>query len=335
MRKVDPDKQLRTPFQSILDSFREEDKDLPRPLLQRFSDLDPASLKAFLGTWPDVPLKRKKLFLASLLDLLDSDTLVSFDALGRSLLSDPDAVVRAGALRLLSESDDPKLIPILINIMQKDPEIKPRTEATALLGEFVMLGELEELPQDKQRLTEQALLSVVSGNEPAELQRSAIEALGYSSRPEVETLIASAFHRQDPDWIKSALVAMGRSSDERWEDDVLGMLLNENPRIRRAAVEAAGQLNLDDAGPILIRLLDDEDDEEVISGAVWSLSEIGGEDARIYLQSMLDRATDPEQIDFIEDALDNLTFTDELNQFDLMAYDPEADDEEEKENRSS
>ncbi len=335
MRKVDPDKELRTPFQSILDSFREEDKDLPRPLLQRFSDLDPASLKAFLETWPDVPLKRKKLFLASLLALLDSDTLVSFDALGRSLLSDPDAVVRAGALRLLSESDDPKLIPILINIMQVDQEIQPRTEAAALLGEFVMLGELEELPQDKQRLTEQALLSVASGNEPAELQRSALEALGYSSRPEVEALITSAFHRQDPDWIKSALVAMGRSSDERWEDDVLGTLLNENPRIRRAAVEAAGQLNLDDAGLILIRLLDDEDDEQVIAAAVWSLSEIGGEDARVYLQALLDRATDPEQIDFIEDALDNLTFTDELNQFDLMAYDPEADDEEEKENRSS
>jgi len=332
MSKVDPDKELRTPFQFILNTLREEDKDFPRPLLQRFSDLDPASLKAFLQTWPDLTLKRKKLFLASLLSLLDSDTLVSFDALGRALLSDPDAVVRAGALRLLSESDDPKLIPVFIDILQKDPEIQPRTAAAILLGEFVMLGELEELPHEQQRFTEQALLSVAAGGEPAELQRGAIEALGYSSRPEVEALIASAFHRQDPDWIKSAIVAMGRSNDERWEDDVLGMLLNEDLLIRRAAVEAAGQLSIDDAGPILIRLLEDEDDEQVISAAVWSLSEIGGEDARIYLQSMLDRATDPEQIDFIEDALDNLTFTDEMNQFDLMAYDPETDDEEEKEN---
>jgi HEAT repeat protein len=332
MRNVEPDKELRTPFQAILDALRVDDKDLPRPLLQRFSDVDPASLEAFLKTWSDLTLKRKKLFLASLLALLDSDTLVSFDALGRALLRDPDAVVRAGALRLLSESDDPKLIPIFIDILHKDPEIQPRTAAAILLGEFVMLGELEELPEGQLRLTEEALLSAATGSESAELQRGAIEALGYSSRNEVGALIASAFHRQDPDWIKSALVAMGRSSDERWEDDVLGMLLNENTRIRRAAVEAAGQLSLDEAGPILIRLLEDEDDEQVIAAAVWSLSEIGGEDARVYMQSMLDQTTDPEQIDFIEDALDNLTFTDELNQFDLMAYDPEADDAEEKEN---
>jgi len=328
MRKVEPDAELRTPFNAILAVLQDEQKDFPRVFLQRFSDLDPASLKALRETWPKLTLTRKNFLMAGLFSLLDSDTLVSFDEIGRAFIDDADPEVRAGALRLLSESDDPKLVPIFIDILKQDADLAPRREAANLLGEFVMLGELEELPPDQHRGVEDALLAVASGSDASVLCRSALEAVGYSARPEVHNLIEAAYRRTESDWVASALTAMGRSSDESWEPHVLDMLLNEEPRIRLAAVEAAGQLSLDSAALVLLRLLEDEDDDLVTAAAIWSLSQIGGEDARIYLQTLLDQAVDPEQIEFLEDALDNLTFTDELNHFDLMEIDPDVEDDE-------
>src|SRR3990172_12457746 len=98
MRKVEPSADTRTPFQSVLKVLLDERQDFPRALFQTFSDLDPASLKAFMQTWPSLSLKRKKNLLAGLLSILDSDTLVSFEELGRALLDDPEPVVLSCAL---------------------------------------------------------------------------------------------------------------------------------------------------------------------------------------------------------------------------------------------
>ena len=46
----------------------------------------------------------------------------------------------------------------------------------------------------------------------------ALESLGYSSRPDVIKLIESALQRTESEWQASALTAIGRSADERWED---------------------------------------------------------------------------------------------------------------------
>jgi HEAT repeat protein len=152
-----------------------------------------------------------------------------------------------------------------------------------------------------------------------------LESLGYSSRPEVVTLIESTFHRENPEWQASALLAMGRSADERWEDEITVSLVNEDDRIRKAAVEAAGELPLKVAGPLLLKLLEEEEDDEIISAAIWSLSQIGGEDVRTYLENMLDQSEDDEQIAYLEEALDNLAFTEDLDRFDLISIDPDLD----------
>jgi HEAT repeat protein len=160
-----------------------------------------------------------------------------------------------------------------------------------------------------------------------------LESLGYSSRPEVITLIESAFHREDPNWQASALYAMGRSADDRWTEDVLHSLVNDDDRIRRAAVQAAGELAIGLARPILLKMLAEEEDADVTSAVIWSLSQIGGEDVRTYLENLLDQTDDDDQIEFLEDALDNLAFTEDLARFDLLAFDPEDNpfEEEDKE----
>jgi HEAT repeat protein len=289
----------------------------------QFSDIDPASLDALKEVWHRLKLDRKLVLLDGLLSLLDSDSLVSFDDIGRAFLNDAEGDVRARAIRLLAECDDSKLVHAFVEVLKNDPDLAPRLEAASSLGEFVLLGELDELPEELQRKAEDALLHVLNGEEHASLRRRALESLGFSSRVEVESLIHSAFHRSDPAWVASALVAMGRSNDEQYGDDVVDMLINVDPRVRLAAVQAAGNLSVDAAGPILIRMLmeGEEEDDDVIAAAIWSLSQIGGEDARVFLTDMLDRTDDEDVIGYIEDALENLDFTDELNKFDLLSLD--------------
>jgi len=199
------------------------------------------------------------------------------------------------------------------------------------------LGELEELKEELQRKAEDALLAVIrNDNEDATLRKFALEAVGYSSRPDIATtVIESAFKRADPTWVASALRAMGRSHDDHWNEDVVSMLLDDDPRIRFAAVEAAGELSIESAGPILLQMLEEEEeDDDVVAAAIWSLSQVGGDDARIYLVNLIEKTEDEDVVEFLEDALVNLDFLQELNKFDLLSLD-DLDDEDKDESEEA
>jgi HEAT repeat protein len=315
-------------FQNVLDHLLDSKKDIPHSHLQFYSDLDPKSLRLFLDIWSSVKPARKLLLLDELLANLDTDHIVSYIDIGRSLLDDEDGEVRARAIRLLAESDDPNLATKLTDILLNDADLAPRMEAANLLGEFILLGELEKLPGSIQSKAEDALISIVRREDNPTLRKRSIEALGYSSRLELAGLIESAFQRADPTWVASALRAMGRSHDERWNEDVIGMLLNDDPQIRFAAVEAAGELSIEDAGPILLQMLEEEEeDDDVVAAAIWSISQIGGDDARIYLLNLIENTEDEDMIEFLEDALENLDFMEELNKFDLLSLDENDLDE--------
>ena len=316
-----------TTLQTTLDHLVNSDTDIPKNHLQYYSDLDPKSLQLFMDAWPRVKPTRKLLLLDELLIHLDTDTIVSYEEIGRALLDDSDGDVRSRAIRLLAESDDPKLASKFVDMFLNDADLAPRMEATTLLGEFILLGELEKLKQSLQRKIEDAMIAVIRSEDNPSLRKRALEALSYSSRPEIAALIESAFERADPTWVASALRAMGRSHDERWNDDVVNRMLDDDPRIRFAAVEAAGELNIEDAGPILIKMLEDEEeDDDVVAAAIWSLSQIGGDDARIYLLNLIENTEDEDLVEFLEDALENLEFNTELNKFDLLSLDDDDDE---------
>jgi HEAT repeat protein len=312
-------------FQKVLDSLVETNKDFPQHYLREFSDLGTSELKSILDVWPRVGLSRKLSVLDRLSALAEHDTLVSFDDLARALLTDDDPQIRTRAIRLLSENEGVDLVPSYLDMLSEDPDISVRAEAARVLNLFVDLGELEEISEAIHRQVEDALLMAVTGEDDVRVRRAALESLGYSSRPEVATLIESSFHREDPNWQTSALVAMGRSADERWTDDVTRSLVNENDNIRRAAVQAAGELSLKSTRPLLLKMLGEEEDDAVMSAVIWSLSQIGGEDVRTYLENLLDQIEDEDQVAFLEEALDNLAFTEDLDRFDLFSVDPEEE----------
>src|SRR5688572_7340450 len=309
-------------FQNVLDYLLDSKKDIPQSHLGFYSDLDPKSLRLFLDVWNSVKPDRKLILLDSLLSHMDSDTLVSYEEIGKALLNDVDANVRARAIGLLAESNDPKLVDPLINIFLNDAELAPRMEAATLLGEFVLLGELEELDISVQREIEDALISVIRREDNPSLRRKALEALGYSSRDELPNIIETAYQRSDSAWTASALRAMGRSHDNAWNDSVVSKLLDYDPKIRFAAAEAAGELGIQEASPIMLQMLEDEEeDDDVTSAAIWSLSQIGGEDARVYILNLLENTEAEDIVEFLEDALENLDFNEDLNKFDILSLD--------------
>lgn len=317
-------------FQKVLDALLSESNDFPRHYLKEFSDIGPVELQSLLDVWPRIKPRRKLTLFEELKSLAEADTLVSFDDFARAFLTDPDAHVRTHAVRLLDESEDPKLMAIFLDMLKNDPDVGVRAEAASVLKLFVELGELEEITEQLYYQVEDALLATANGKDDGRVRRAALESLGYSSRAEVVTLIDSAFHREDPNWRASAIVAMGRSADDRWEDEVTTSLISEDDDVKRVAVQSAGELSLKSARLVLIRLLEEEEDDELTHAAIWSLSQIGGEDARTYIETLLDQTEEDEedQIEFLEEALDNLAFTEDLDRFDLMAIDPDSELEE-------
>jgi HEAT repeat protein len=151
-----------------------------------------------------------------------------------------------------------------------------------------------------------------------------LESLGYSGRAEVIPLIETAYHDKNPDWVVSALFAMGRSSDERWKKQVLSKLHAPDEDIRSEAIHAAGELELASARSILLNSLEDEEDLEIRREIIWALSKIGGEGVRNRLEELLETEQDDEEADFIEEAMDTLSFTEDMAQFDLFDIDPDT-----------
>jgi HEAT repeat protein len=317
-------------FQTVVQALLDDSRAFPPRYLHRFSDISPDDLKAVLQAWPQVSPRRKQSLLEDLEELADADTLLSFEDLARALLFDPVSTVRAQAILLLWECRDAKLAHIYIEMMNEDESQEVRAAAATALGQFVYLGEVEEIPGELHHEVENKLLAATKSAESALVRRRALESLGYSSREDVPGLIEAAYHEGHPDWLESALFAMGRSCDERWEKQVLSKLHDPNEDVRMEAIQAAGELELKSARAALLDLLEDEEDPGGRRPIVWSLSKIGGEGVRSRLEELLDAEEDDDEQEFLEEALDSLSFTEDISPFGLLDLDPGDEKEEEE-----
>ncbi len=317
--------QQNVPFQAVLDALLDDGIPFPAHYLHRFSDLPPADLKLLLKAWPQVSARRKQTLLEDLEDLAEADTLTNFDDLARPLLADPEAAVRIQAIHLLWECEDARLVPIYLDMLTKDENAEVRAAAANALGLFVYLGELEKISPETHRKIEDHLLEAAQAASATLVRRRALESLGYSSRAEVVPLIEAAYRQKDPNWIMSALFAMGRSYDERWNKQVLSQLRAPDDDIRSEAIHAAGELELAAARSTLLDLLEDEEDTELRRELIWALSKIGGEGVRSRLEELFDSETDEEEADFIEEALNNLSFSEDMADLDMFNVNSEQD----------
>lgn len=313
------------PFQTIVDALLDEEHAFPARYLHRFSDLEPADLRTVLNIWPQVTTRRQHALLEDLEDLAETDTLTCFDDLARSLLTDADPFVRMQSIRLLWECEDKRLVPIYRDMLKNDPDVETRAAAASALGPFVFRGELDKIPTSLHTAILEDLLTEARSAKETLIRRRALESLGYSSHEAVPALIEAAYREKNPEWVVSALYAMGRSCDERWKKQVLSNLRSPNDDIRLEAIQAAGELEIGSARSVLLDLLEDEEDLTVRRAAAWALSKIGGEGVRAKLEELIEVEEDDEESEFFEEALDNLSFTEDLSRFDLIDLDEDGE----------
>lgn len=309
-------------FDEVIAALRNEAEPFPARYLYRLSDLDGEELGLMSRVWFQLSTPRRLGLLEDLETLADSNTVMHFDGVNRVALDDEDPVVRITAVRSLWTSEQPSLVSKFIELLDEDVNTDVRAQAASALGRFVYLGELAKIPVDTQKQVEDRLLRAVESDASDLVQRRALESLGYSSRPEVAELIEQAYDNDDDDWIGSALYAMGRSADDRWESVILERLHDPSQILSREAARAAGELELGEALPALVELLQDED-SEVRLAAAWSLSQIGGNGVEDALEEMLERTEDEDEIDLIENALENLAFTHEMSDLNMLDFSPE------------
>lgn len=319
------------PFQSILEALRDNSKPFPPVFLHRFSDISPEDLEKLRLDWLKISSQRRSNLLEDLEALAEADSVVCFDEVARLALNDPEASVRVRAINMLWEAEDKALVPIFLEFAEKDINTEVRAAAASALGKYVYLGETEDIPAETLQNVEDALLLLATSNEPVLIRRRALESLGFSHREEVARLIEKAFSSGDKDWLTSTLYAMGRSADQHWEKQVISMLGNDDEEIRVEAVRAAGELELKSARE---KLLDDLqegiDDFDLRMATIWSLSQLGGEGVRERIEELMENCQEDEECQYLEEALENLSFTEDFNLTNMFDFDIENDDDDQK-----
>lgn len=302
--------------------------------LYYLSGLSGQKLAQFRETWPRVPVERRRQSLGFLIEIAESSFEVDFESVFCACLDDVDHEVRARSVEGLWESQDTSLIAPLLEMIQNDPAERVRIAAVSALGQFVLMGELNQLSSQRQADIEKALLALLrSSDESIEVRRRVVESLAYSSREEVPGIIENAYYHEERSMRVAAIFAMGRSLDRQWEPLLLKELYSHDPEFRYEATRACGELELASAVPHLFTLLTDED-REVQEVCIWALGQIGDQQARQILEAHYQVvAQDDEALrEAIRDALGELALMAGTTQFPLYEYEMDAETEDQASN---
>lgn len=265
---------------------------LERPLahaeLKILSDLGPEMLKAFWAAWRGFPVERRLAIIRELDELAEDNVDLDFRAVFRACLSDPDGEVRAAAINGLWEDESLATMNRLIAMLEDEAGVA-RAAATLALARFAYLSQIGGLSAaDGARLLAVLLRVATDPDQPLEVRRRAVEALGYfASSKEAQTEIGRAYAHSDLAMRESALLAMGRSMRPTWFPYIERELKSPSPALRYEAARAVGEL-AEEGRPLLPALLPlvDDDDLEISLAAIWALGQVGGSSARRVLERL-------------------------------------------------
>ena len=312
-------------FDDLLSALLDAARPLPIQRLSELSDLDAEQLRLLRSIWNQMPDDRRLALIEELGKLGDDRFEYTFERIHRSAMDDPQPEVRALAIRNLWECEDPGLVGPLLATLAQDPSAEVRAAAGSALGAFLFLGETDSLPDELLHRLEEGLLAAAASDDDEDVRRLSFESLGYSSREEVPPLIEKAYASTDEAWKRSSLIAMGRSVNSVWAPNVMRELTSAVPVLRLEAARAAGELDLQEAVPFLIDLLEDVSDD-IRHAAIWSLGQLGGEAAQASLLRLIDHSDDDQEVELLEDALGNLAFVDSTRDFIVLDLDDSEDD---------
>jgi HEAT repeat protein len=291
---VNEDGQRAEPSRSLieaLDAIREGD--LSHTRVARLSDLTRAEARTLAEAWQTIP-EPTRVDLVRRCDELSEDRIdVNFRRALRVALDDFSPVVRQLAIRGLWEDDSSEMFERLSQLMRSDPSPDVQAEAAGALERFSTKAVTGELDAGVIGELRDSLLHAASGAEvPFGVQRKALESLGpFGADPDVATVIAAAYESGDHGLQCSAIYAMGRSLQARWQPTIFAELENDDPELRFEAARAAGALGATDAIPALLDAAHD-DDPEVRHAAIGAIGQIGGRGAVRALERLTEDAGD-------------------------------------------
>lgn len=204
--------------------------------------------------------------------LVETRNLASLDYL-IELLLDPKAILRQKAAWALGELGDNRALKPLLNTLNHED---PGTRATAAYA----LGNMG----DKRALN--GLINIIIGDEDEETRQNAAESiLQIESTRELTDIVNIALDN-NKDKRKEAIMTYFPKSqlkgaineDPRLMEKMKQYLLNlksDNPRIRKDACIALGNMRIPEAVPYLCEILEDED-ENICRAAAYALSRFPG-----------------------------------------------------------
>jgi HEAT repeat protein len=307
-----------TLVQPVIEALLDTTQVFPARYLTFFSDISRPAMQALREAWPSVPVERKISLLSDLETFMEADSLLSFDEVAKFALDDEDPHVRSRAISLLWESDDSRFVEKLSEMLDHDPSELVQISAAAGLGRFVLMGELDEIPEKSFERALSSLRNKELKTPHKEIQQEILKSLAYTGSREINSQIQRAYEDPDPTWQLAAIIAMGRTADERWEMAVLDAMNSSIIAIQNEAVKAAGEIELESARLPLLEMLESGiADFELRLHVIWALAHIGGEDVKEALNNLLEEADDDEEISVIEMALEHLEFSEELPDLDL------------------
>ena len=292
---------------SCLALLADEDRPVRTIDLADISDLSRNQVAEFHAAWHDLSPSRRLELITAMVEQAETNIHLIFHAALRACLTDGDAQVRRLAIEGLWEDERVSLVPTLSGLLANDPSDDVRSTAATALGRFVLLGVLGDIAEEPARQAEDALhLAWERSGEPVSVRRRVLESLAPTDTADVHVLIGDAYYSDNELMRQSAIFAMGRSANPRWNKIVLAELNSREPAIRFEAAEAAGEMAIRAAVQPLIQRLDDPD-KDVREAAALALGKIGGPAARRVLQALA--AGDDERLaEAAAEALEELMF---------------------------
>jgi HEAT repeat protein len=292
--------------------------------LTALSDINAADIKNFRQVWKTIEPKRRREIIIRLNELASDSVELNFNNIFLNCLRDPDADVRSEAINGLWENEEPALIPVLIGLLNSDPEEKVQATAALALGRFALMAEINSIAPKYAIQVGQALLDVFNdANKPVEVRRRALEAVSPLTTQQVKTAIKTAYESLDERMKISAVYAMGKNCDTKWMPFLLKELKNSDAEIRYEAVTACGEIGDEDIMQYLIPAANDED-IDVQLAVMQALGKIGGNEAKLFLQKHADEPNEALK-DAIETALNEISILDDMTALEIT---PQPDEHE-------
>lgn len=278
-------------FSETLEQLR-ADAPITADAIYSLSDLMGENWADFQLVWPNLPVERRRHVIDRLVDTAETNFELDFSPIVHLALTDNDLEVRLRAIEGVLEESGLPTVRRLLTLAQEDTFSEVRAAAAKALGVFVLQGELGKLPERFSQELQDTVLALYNNlDEDLDVRRRALEAIANCGHTSVPELIREAYYADDLPMRVSAVFAMGRSCDERWQPIVLEELRSEYPELRYEAARAAGELELSKALPSLIELAY-EGDREIQEVAIWAIGEIGGQLARRALDQLASQAED-------------------------------------------